>query len=110
MNPIPARNLLLLLSSVSLVTATTNFTQCLEIFKTNPNATGGVDFNGRDVSAADAVGLKYETCKQLCGATVEILSWREFVLLFSSWQLPWLALASHLPTGSENHIDNFASG
>ena len=109
MNPIPACNILLLLSFTSLVAAA-NFTQCLEIFKANPNATGGVDSNGRDMSAADAVGLKYETCKQLCGATAESFNWRQFAQLFSSWLLPWLALISQLPFGSGDRIDNFLSG
>ena len=67
MNPISARNLLLLLSFTSLVTAAANFTQCLETFQSNPNATGGVDSHGRDVSAANATGLKYETCTRSCG-------------------------------------------
>ena len=110
MNPIPARNLLLLLSFTSLVAAATNFTQCLEDFKANSNATGGVNSHGGDVSAADAVGLKYETCTQLCGATAESFSWRQFAQLFSSWLLPWLALISQLPFGSGNHVDNFLSG
>ena len=109
MNQIPARSLLLLLSFTSLAVAA-NFTQCLEIFKANPNATGGVDSNGRDVSAADAVGLKYETCEQLCGETAESFNWRQFAQLFSSWLLPWLALISQLPFGSGNHVDNFLSG
>ena len=110
MNPISNRKLLLLLSFTSLVTAGTNFTQCLEIFKANPNATGGVDSHGGDVSAADAVELKYETCTQLCGAASESFSWREFAQLFSSWLLPWLALISQLPFGSGNHVDDFISG
>ena len=110
MNPISARNLLLLLSLTSLVAAATNFTQCLEIFKANPNATGGVDSHGHGVSAADAVGLSYGTCTEQCGSTAESFSWREFTQLFSAWLLPWLALISQLPFGSGNYIDDFVSG
>ena len=109
MNPIPARNLLLLLSFTSLVAAA-NFTQCLLDFKTNPDAIGGVDSEGRNVSAADAVGLKYETCERLCGETAESFNWRQFAQLFSSWLLPWLALISQLPFGSDDPTHNFLSG
>ena len=110
MKPISPRVILLLLSFTSLVAAAANFTRCLEIFKENPNATGGVDAHGRDVSAAQAVGLKYETCTQLCGRTAEKFSWRQFAQLFNSWLLPWFALVSQLPFGSTNHIDDFVSG
>ena len=110
MKPISPRVILLLLSFTSLVAAAANFTRCLEIFKENPNATGGVDAHGHDVSPADAVGLKYETCTQLCGDTAESFSWRQFAQLFASWLLPWLALISQLPFGSTNYIDDFVSG
>ena len=109
MKPISPRVLLLLLSFTSLVAAA-NFTQCLDSFKTNPNTTsGGVDSQGRDVSPADAVGLRYETCTQLCGRTAESFDWRQFAQLFNSWLLPWLALLSQLPFGSADLIDDFVS-
>ena len=110
MKPISPTILLLLLYFTPLVAGAANFTQCLEIFKANPNATGGVDSHGRDVSAADAVGLKYETCTQLCGTTAQSFNWRQFAQLFASWLLPWLALISQLPFGSGKHVDNFLSG
>ena len=110
MKSISPRIILLLLSFTSLVTAAANFTQCLEIFKANPNATGGVDAHGGDVSAAQAVGLKYETCTQLCGGTAESFNWTEFAQLFNSWLLPWFALVSQLPFGSGNYTDDFLSG
>ena len=109
MNPTSARILLLLLSFISLVAAA-NFTQCLEDFKANPNATGGVDSHGRNVSAVDAVGLTYRTCTTLCGNAPESFSWRQFAQLFASWLLPWLALISQLPFGSGDYVDDFFSG
>ena len=108
MNPISARTLLLLLSSVSLVVAATDFANCLADFK-NTNQTGGVDFHGHNVSAADAVGLTYETCKKRCGTTAESFSWAQFAGLFASWLLPWFALLSQLPFGSGNIGDSILS-
>ena len=108
MNPISVRTLLLLLFFISLVAAA-NFTQCLEDFKANPNATGGVDSHGHAVSAADAVGLTYRTCTERCGKASKSFSWRQFAQLFASWLLPWLALISQLPFGSGDYVDDFLS-
>lgn len=109
MNPILTRTLLLLLSSSSLVTAV-NFTQCLEDFKQNPSAVGGVDSRGQPVSPAEAVGLTYQTCTAKCGTDWETFIWKDFSQLFSSWLLPWLALLSQLPFGSLHYADDFISG
>ena len=109
MNPISARTLLLLLSSISLVAAAVDFSQCLQNF-TATNETGGVDSYGHAVPAADAVGLTYETCKERCGTTAEGFSWTQFAQLFASWLLPWLALLSHLPLSSGDLGDNILSG
>ena len=109
MNPISARILLVLLFFTSLVAAV-DFTQCLADFKTNPNATGGVDSHGHNVSAADAVGLTYRTCAERCGTSAEAFNWRQFAQAFALWLLPWLALVNQLPFGSENYVDDFVSG
>ena len=109
MYPISPRIILVLLFSASLAAAA-NFTQCLEDFKADPSATGGVDSHGHDVSAADAVGLNYRTCTERCGSTAESLGWRQFAQSFVWWLLPWLALVGELPFGSGNHIDDFVSG
>ena len=86
-----------------------NFTQCLEDFRDNPEAIGGVDSQGHPTSSAVAVGLTYKACKALCGGGAESFDWRDFAQLFSTWLLPWLALISQLPFSSENY-DNFISG
>jgi hypothetical protein len=109
MHPIPTRILFLLLCLSSLVAAA-NFTQCLEDFKNDPDATGGVDSRGHPTSPAEAVGFTYKTCTARCGTSAEIFNWREFAQLFSSWLLPWLALISQLPFGSGNYADDFLSG
>ena len=109
MSPISTRILLLLLCSSSLVAAA-NFTQCLEDFKQNSSAVGGVDFRGQPVSPAEAVGLTYETCAAQCGTSWEAFDWKEFTQMFSAWLLPWLALLSQLPFGSSNYADDFVSG
>ena len=109
MNLMFARISLLLFFFTSLVAAA-NFAQCLEDFKANPAATGGVDSHGRDVDSANAVGLTYRTCVEQCGTTAESLNWRQFTQSFASWLLPWLALAFQLPIGSIDFTDEFLSG
>jgi hypothetical protein len=109
MHPIPIRILFLLLCLSSLVAAA-NFTQCLEDFRNDPDATGGVDSQGHPANPAEAVGLTYKTCTARCGTGSETFSWRMFAQLFSSWLLPWLALISQLPFGSGNYADDFVSG
>jgi hypothetical protein len=109
MHPIPTRILFLLLCFFSLVGAV-NFTECLEKFRNDPNATGGVDSQGHPTSPAEAVGLTYKTCTARCGTGSETFNWRTFAQLFSSWLLPWLALISQLPFGSGNYADDFVSG
>jgi len=109
MNSISTRVLLLLLFFSSLAAAA-NFTQCLEDFKQNSSAVGGVDSRGQPVSPAEAVGLTYETCKAQCGTDWETFDWRDFAQMFSAWLLPWLALLSQLPFGSSDYADDFVSG
>ncbi|KAF9786476.1 hypothetical protein BJ322DRAFT_1108325 [Thelephora terrestris] len=92
------------------VSASDTFTQCLETFRTNGNATGGTDFFGRPVNdSRDAVGLTYEQCMASCGTGQESFSWSVFSQQFSAWLLPWLALVSQLPFGAESRIDNLIS-
>jgi hypothetical protein len=109
MRPASARTLLLLLFFSSLAAAT-NFTDCLDKFRNDPTATGGVDYKGRPTSPANAVGFEYKTCKHLCGWESESFDWGRFAQLFSSWLLPWLSLLSQLPFGSGNYLDDFLSG
>lgn len=103
-------HILLFFSSLCFVVARTNFTQCLEDFKNDPNATGGVDFRGHPSGPAQAAGFTYETCTSRCGPEWEGFIWRDFAQLFSSWLLPWLALVGQLPLGSGNHVDDLISG
>lgn len=109
MRPISTRILLLLLFFTPLVAAA-NFAQCLEDFKANPTATGGVDSHGHDAGSADAVGLNYGTCTERCGTTAESFNWRQFAQSFALWLFPWLTLVTQLPFGSGNYVDNLVSG
>ena len=109
MRPLRIRTLFLLLFFSSLVAAT-NFAQCLDDFRNDPNAIGGVDSQGRPTSPAEAVGLTYKTCTARCGGDAERFEWREFAWSLSSWVLPWLILISQLPFGSGNYADDFVSG
>jgi len=109
MKSIPTRTFLLLLFFSSLVAAV-NFAQCLEDFKNDPDAVGGVDSKGHPTTPAEAVGLTYNACTVLCGSDPEGFLWKDFAQLFALWLLPWLALISQLPFGSENYADDFISG
>ena len=109
MHPLPIRSLLLLLSFSSLVVAI-GITDCLEDFKSDPNAIGGVDSRGYPTSAGEAVGFTYQTCVKHCGPQVGVFNWTEFTQLFASWLLPWLALISGLPFHSGSYMDDFISG
>ena len=108
MNQISTRTLLLLFFYSSLVVAT-NFGQCLEDLKKDPDAVGGVDSWGNPTSPAAAVGFTYKTCTERCGSRPVPPNWKDFSQRFPSWLLPWLALVSQLPFGAENYIDNFFS-
>lgn len=105
MCPVSTRIVFFLLFCSSLVAAA-NFTQCLEDFRNDPNATGGVDYRGRPTSPAQAAGFTYKTCTARCGRDAEAFKWREFA---HSWLPPWVALISQLPFGSGNHLDDFVS-
>ena len=105
MYTVPARVVFFLLFVSSLVTAV-NFTQCLEDFRNDPNATGGVDYRGLPTSPAQAAGFTYKTCTARCGRDHEVFMWKEFA---HSWLPPWVALISQLPFGSGNHVDDFVS-
>lgn len=108
MNQISTRILLLLFSFSSLVVAT-NFTRCLEDFKKNPDAVGGVDSQGHPTNSTAAIGFTYKACTEQCGSSPAAFNWREFSQLFCAWLLPWLALLSQLPFGSGNLLDDFTS-
>ena len=108
MHPNLARVLLFLLLS-SLVTAV-DFGQCFEDFQNDPNATGGVDSQGRPTSPVEAVGLTYLACTERCGSGGGNFGWNEFARSLSTWVLPWLALISRLPFGSGDYMDDITSG
>ena len=108
MDQISARILLLLLLFPSLIVAT-NFTQCLEDLRNDPDAVGGVDSWGNPTSPAAAVGFTYKTCTERCGSSPVPPNWWDFSQQFPSWLLPWLALVSQLPFNSGNYLDDFAS-
>ena len=81
-----------------------NLTQCAieaeSIFVRAPSADFLVQQDGsytQDFSRA--WGIRYSSCNQLCGPTGswEPFDWRFFTSSFSSWLLPYLALAAQMP-------------
>lgn len=91
--------------------ASRNFPDCLNRFQLDKNITdGGVNYNGTLVDNPESVGLTYGRCVQYCGSGQESFNWSIFSQQFSGWLLPWLALVSQLPFGSESRLDNLVSG
>ena len=70
---------------------------------------GGRDNHGNPVDVSNATAITYELCLAACGAGPEPFHWSVFSQQFSSWLLPWLALVSQLPFGSNDKVDNLDS-
>ncbi|KAG6862904.1 hypothetical protein C0991_009554, partial [Blastosporella zonata] len=103
--------ILILLFFVSVHTVVgANFDQCLQnIHQGNFGEVGGCDNHGQPVPIANATAITYELCVRACGSGPEPFQWSVFSQEFSSWLLPWLALVSQLPFGSEDKLDNLIS-
>ncbi|KIJ53264.1 hypothetical protein M422DRAFT_222640 [Sphaerobolus stellatus SS14] len=110
MRSISPTSLLLILYLGALITAQTNFTQCLQDVRNgmygNGSDVGGTDSTGNPVDATRAIGVTYGLS---CGAGQEPFQWSTFSQQFSSWLLPWLALVSQLPFGANDNIANLES-
>jgi hypothetical protein len=91
----------------------TNFEVCLA--KVNNGTFGlGVDVGGTDnhgypVNASLATGVTYSLCVHACGSVQEPFQFTNFAQQFSSFLLPWLALVSQLPFGSNDMLENLYS-
>jgi len=93
--------------------AGTNFGVCLAnvqngTFGVGVNV-GGTDDHGHPVNVSVATGMTYSLCIKACGSGQEPFQWSIFSEQFSSWLLPWLALVSQLPFGSNDKLDNLDS-
>jgi len=77
----------------------------------DPDAIGGVDYDGQPSIPQQALGFTYETCTKQCGTGFESVRLNsEIIRSLSSWILPWLALVCELPFGSSGYADVFVSG
>ncbi|KDR79636.1 hypothetical protein GALMADRAFT_137430 [Galerina marginata CBS 339.88] len=87
-----------------------NFTQCLSNIN-SITIDGKTDNYGHLVppSTSTATAITYGLCVSQCGAGQEPFQWNVFSQQFSSWLLPWLALVSQLPFGSNDKLDNLES-
>ncbi|KIJ44805.1 hypothetical protein M422DRAFT_167731, partial [Sphaerobolus stellatus SS14] len=106
-------SLLAILCFGTLITAQTNFTQCLQDVRSgmygNGTDVGGTDNAGNPVDVQKATGVTYKLCIRACGAGQEPFQWPTFSQQFSSWVLPWLALISQLPFGTNDTPTNLES-
>ena len=108
------RNLFVLLSGSSIllpaVFAGVSFQKCLNTVRKGSFGTvGGGDNHGNPMDKPNATAITYESCLAACGAGPEPFQWFIFSQQFSSWLLPWLALVSQLPFGSNDKLDNLDS-
>jgi hypothetical protein len=108
------RHLFVLLSVsstlLSAVFAAVDFPTCLANVRNGLFGTvGGRDNHGNPVDISNATAITYELCLAACGVGSEPCRWSVFSQQFSSWLLPWLALASQLPFGSNDKVDNLDS-
>ncbi|KAG6906054.1 hypothetical protein DXG01_016115 [Tephrocybe rancida] len=105
----PGIHILIILVSVPAALGV-NFNQCLtDIQGGKFGQSGGTDNHGREVAISNATAITYELCTRACGSAPEPFQWSVFSQEFSSWLLPWLALVSQLPFGSEDKLDNLTS-
>ena len=73
-------------------------------------STGATDASGNPVgNMSDAVNIPYALCVKACGPYVASFRWSQFFQQFSTWLLPWFALASQLPYGGRFNRDNVLS-
>jgi hypothetical protein len=95
---------------LSAVFAAVDFPTCLANVRNGLFGTvGGRDNHGNPVDISNATAITYELCLTACGAGPEPFHWSVFSQQFSSWLLPWLALVSQLPFGSNDKLDNLDS-
>ncbi|KAF5348997.1 hypothetical protein D9758_012734 [Tetrapyrgos nigripes] len=92
------------------VSASANFTQCLQAVKNGEfGLDGGRDNKGNSVNVSEATAISYDLCIAACGSGPSPFVWSAFSQQFTSWLLPWLALISQLPFGANDKLDNFIS-
>jgi len=72
---------------------------------------GKVDYRGKPLplSTSNATAITYNLCVAQCGTSQKPFRWTVFSQQFVCWLLPWLALISQLPFGSNDKLDNFES-
>jgi hypothetical protein len=92
----------------------TNFTECLANIQSGVFGEAGLagarDNQGLPVTnISTASAITYGLCIEACGSAPEAFSWTDFSSQFSAWLLPWLALVSQLPFGSQMRSDDFTS-
>jgi len=106
---------LITLLALTLPVAGTNFTECLanirsEAWRTKNNITEGeTDGQGNPIPFSpnnDTKAVTYGLCKQACTKDPQPPEWGVFSKQFSAWLLPWLALVSQLPFGTEDKLDD----
>ncbi|KZV73315.1 hypothetical protein PENSPDRAFT_603094 [Peniophora sp. CONT] len=97
------------------ITEATNYTTCLDLVRNGnySNTTylngGALDNGGHPVNYSQATAIPYDFCVKECGAAPVPFDWTTFSTNFSTWLLPWLALVSQLPFGSQFRHQNVLS-
>ncbi|KAF8996102.1 hypothetical protein BDQ17DRAFT_1250080 [Cyathus striatus] len=86
--------------------ASVDFKSCL--LNVTQDCCGPIGLNSLcyHVNASEATAISYENCLKYCGVGQEPFQWTAFSQQFSSWLLPWLALISQTPFGSNDKLYN----
>ncbi|KZV72883.1 hypothetical protein PENSPDRAFT_683287 [Peniophora sp. CONT] len=115
---------LLLSSLIAIARATLNYSTCLDNVKNGQylnlnysNDSGGaMDSQGHFLNLSDPnlnrsaiVAMPYGVCIACGGSGPEAFDWSTFATNFSAWLLPFLALVSQLPFGSQLRQQNILS-
>ena len=85
-----------------------DFFDCINDIKSGRwGSTGATDISGNPVAnMSDAAVIPYSFCVRACGSSFARFQWSFFFQQFSTWLLPWFALASQLPYGGRFNRDN----
>ncbi|ESK87915.1 hypothetical protein Moror_15230 [Moniliophthora roreri MCA 2997] len=106
--------LLAILANITLATvvgAATNFNECLNRIKNNDTLRWDLlnNHGSRLEDPSNATAIPYSICTTQCHSGPEAFSWSTLSEELSAWLLPYLALLSQLPYGTQDKLDNLVA-
>ncbi len=83
--------------------------QCLKSLHMSNSTMKPLNNFGQPTNRDSATAVSYADCIAHCGETGKRFQWAVFSQQFSAWLLPWLALISQLPYGSQYPKQDFVA-